>query len=478
MPTQTKKITIDTAALFIGKFLGLLFGIVRLNYLATYLGVGNFGILNFALFFCSLFLVLFDLGLSQIIIRDIARNNKKSLSTIGRALILKTIIVFIASLIVGGIGYFSTFDRITNWAILLTTGAFALNGLSMVLLSAFQAHRMMKLVSVFTVITELINSIIIILLIQKYPYVVTALLVTISISLLNFIFLLWMYWRKIGLPEFKIDKSYWKNLLKESSPIAISSVGISIYTFIGVTILKYSHGDYEVGIYSSAFKILSILTLIPASFNQVVYPIFSDFFVSAKNKLAKALSDSTRVLAHISFPFAAGGVLLAPKIFNIIYPPDFSDGILVFQILISGISIGYLNWIMYGYLLSINRQTFTMIVSLIAAVVAIITGIIFIPAYGYIFVAFMSLGIEILLFTTQFYYLNRIGYSPIKILSLSKTILSTIVMSVCIILFIDLHIVFLIPASAIIYFLSLLLTKGMGDQEKEILNKLISGNKE
>ncbi len=474
MTTQTKKITLDTTAIFLGRFFGLLFGIIRLNYLATYLGVGSFGILNFALFFCSLFLILFDLGVSQIIIRDIARDNKKSLSTIGKTLVLKTIIVVVASIFVGSIGYFSTFDRITNWAILLTTGAFALNGLSMVLLSAFQAHRMMKLVSAVTVITELINSIIIILLIQKYPFVVTALLVTISISLLNFIFLLWVYRRKVGLPKYKIDKIYWKHLLKQSTPIAIGSLGISIYTFIGATILKYSHGDYEIGIYSSAFKILSILTLIPASFNQVVYPIFSDFFVSAKDKLAKALSDSTRVLAHISFPLAAGGILLAPKIFNILYPPDFTEGILVFQILISGITIGYLNWIMYGYLLSINRQTFTMIISLIAAAVAIVTGIIFIPVYGYIFVAYMSLGIEILLFTSQFYYLTRIGYPPIKILSLSKTITSTIVMSVSILLLSDLHIVFLIPVSAIIYFLSLLLIKGMGDQEKEILNKFIS----
>lgn len=477
MPSQTKKITFDTAAIFVGKFLGLLFGIVRLNYLATYLGVGSFGILNFALFFCSIFIVLFDLGLSQIIIRDIARNNQKSLAAIGRTLILKIIIVFIASLFVGSIGFFSTFDSVTNWAILLTTGAFALNGLSVVLLSAFQAHRMMKFVSVVTVVTELINSIIIILLIQKYPFVVTALLVTLSISLLNFIFLLWIYRKKIGIPEYTVDKTYWKDLLKQSTPIAIGSLGISIYTFIGATILKYSHGDYEVGIYSSAFKILSILTLIPASFNQVVYPIFSDFFISSKNKLAKALTDSTRVLAHISFPVAAGGILLAPKIFSILYPPDFAEGIFVFQILISGISIGYLNWIMYGYLLSINRQTFTMITSLIAAVVAIITGIIFIPAYGYIFVAFMSVGIEIILFTIQFYYLNRIGFSPIKIISLSKTIASTLIMAISILLLSDFHIVFLIPVSVIIYFLSLFLIKGMGDQEKEVLNKLISTEK-
>ena len=62
MPSQTKKITLDTASLFFGKILGMLIGMVRLNYQARYLGVANFGILNFALYFCSLFQILFDLG--------------------------------------------------------------------------------------------------------------------------------------------------------------------------------------------------------------------------------------------------------------------------------------------------------------------------------------------------------------------------------------------------------------------------------
>lgn len=475
MPTQTKKITFDTVAIFLGKFFGLLFGIIRLNYLATYLGVGSFGILNFALFFCSLFLVLFDLGLSQIIIRNIARDTSVSLYTIGRTIILKIFIVFGAGLLVGLTGIISTFDNVTNWAILLTTAAFVVNGLSMVFLSAFQAHRMMKLVAAATVISELINSIVTILLIQNYPYVVTALIVTVAISLLNLIFLFWMYRKKIGTPDFKFDLLYWKNLLKESSPIAVSSLGISIYLFIGSIILKYSHGDYEIGIYSSAYKIISILTLIPASFNQVVFPIFSEFFISAKEKLSKALSDSTRVMAHISFPIGIGGILLAPKIFNILYPIEFSDGIIVFQILMLGVTLGYLNWIMYGFLLSINRQLFSMVITLSAGVIAILAGIIFIPTYGYIFVAYMSLGIELFLFVSQYIYLNHLAYRPIKLQSLSKTVFATLIMAIAIYLLDNFRIILIISIGTLIYFGSLMLVKGMGDQEKEIIRKIISG---
>jgi len=72
MASQTKKIAFDTAALLSGKAIGLILGIVRLNYLTTYLGVEGFGILNFALYFSSLFQVLFDIGVAQTTIREIA----------------------------------------------------------------------------------------------------------------------------------------------------------------------------------------------------------------------------------------------------------------------------------------------------------------------------------------------------------------------------------------------------------------------
>ncbi|MEK9135542.1 MAG: oligosaccharide flippase family protein, partial [Bacteroidota bacterium] len=137
MASQTKKITLDTAALFFGRAVGLLLGIVRLNYLATYLGVANFGILNFATYFTALFQSLFDLGMAQLITREIARDPSRSGELLGRAVVLKMMIVVAASLLVGSVTIVSGFDAVTNWAVLLTTVALAINGISMVFLSAF-----------------------------------------------------------------------------------------------------------------------------------------------------------------------------------------------------------------------------------------------------------------------------------------------------------------------------------------------------
>src|SRR5512143_1356173 len=123
MATQTRKITLDAAALFTGRAVGLLLGVVRLNYFASYLGVEQFGLLNFAAYFVLLFQSLFDLGIAQLLTREIARETPRSRSLLGQALLLKAAIGILSALIVFIAVAASRFDAATNEALALTTVA-------------------------------------------------------------------------------------------------------------------------------------------------------------------------------------------------------------------------------------------------------------------------------------------------------------------------------------------------------------------
>jgi O-antigen/teichoic acid export membrane protein len=474
LPTQTKKITLDTAAIFFGKFVGLLFGVIRLNYLATYLGVASFGTLNFATYFCSLFQVLFDLGISQLLIRELARDLSKSREFVGGVLTLKVIVAVIAGVLVGIAGFASHFDRITNWAILLTTIVFAVNGVAVVFLSAFQAHRKMTLVSIANLLNDLLLSIAIILVIQSYPSVVTVLLLSILVASVNLAFLFTVYVRNVGMPKLKTDINLWKSLLKESTPIAISSLGISTYTFIGPTILKYTRGDAEVGIYSAGYKLISILTLVPSTFTQVVYPIFSDFLANAKQKLGKALQDSLRVMVEISVPLAIGIILLAPRIIGVLYPPSFAEATLVLQLIIGGNAVGYLAWILYTFLLAVNRQEYCMWNSLVVALVALVASLIAVPRFGFRAAAVISMATDVTLFLSLLQYTMRIGFRMGEISKLPRIILSAAVMGVLLFVLREWYLVPVIILGSCTYFGLLLLLGVFGDQERELLAKAFS----
>jgi O-antigen/teichoic acid export membrane protein len=478
MSSETKRITIDTAAIFFGKVIGVLLGVVRLNYVAVYLGVVNFGILNFAISYVSLFQVLFDFGLTQLLARDLSRDLSQSPTVVGRMIILKIIIVLIATIIIISGGFISGFESVTLWAIVLSTISFAINGLSMVFLGAFQAHRMMKIISLYYILNDLLLSIFVILLIVHSPYVVTILALTVIVSLINLIILFVVYTRKITNPHFGIDVSFWKKIMKGSAPIALSSLGISMYTFVGPTILKYVKTDAEVGIFWAGYKIISILTLVPMSFSQVVYPIFSRFYVEAQEKLEKALSDSLRVMLILAVPLAFCIIITARDIFSLIYIPEYYGGIIVLQITIIGNIFGYMDWILYTYILAINRQSFLMLLSMAAGLIAIILGLIFIPAGGYIALPIIQLFIELGLFISQVLFLYYLGNNSFSLRLFVKPLMSSIPGLVCFFVFPWINLFIKVCIFGLLYFSSMLILKGLGEQEKEIIQsamKKISG---
>ncbi len=474
MASQTRKITLDTAALFFGRAVGLLLGMVRLNYLATYLGVANFGVLNFAAYFTALFQSLFDLGMAQLMIREISRNSSRSKELMGSVIVLKVMIVFVAGLLVGIVTLLSGFDTVTNWAVLLTTVALAINGISMVFLSAFQAHRKMITVSIANIANDAIISAAIILLIPSFPNIVTALSLTITVSLINLGILITVYYKQVGKPQYQVDAQSWKLMLREGGPMAVSALGISTYTFIGPTMLKYYRGGTEVGVYSAGFKLISILTLVPTAFTQIVFPVFSSFLTAAPHKLSKALQDSLRVMLEISIPLAVGTIILAPRIIATLYPPEFSASVPVLQFLIAGNALGYLAWILYTFLLALNHQKFCMWNSLGVAASALIASILVIPTFGFVGVAVVTMATDTILFITLMSYVVQIGYTFNDVTLFGKVIGSAIVMGIAVYTLQNLPLALVITIGVCIYGTMLFMTRVFGDQEREVISRILN----
>jgi O-antigen/teichoic acid export membrane protein len=476
VPSQTQKIAFDTAALFVGKVLGLLLGIIRLNYLARFLGVAGFGVLNFALYFTSLFQVFFDFGISQLLTRELARDPNRSKELVGTVVLLKVVMVFIASIVPVAAAIISDFDHIVTVAIVFTSAAFSVNGIAAVFLSAFQAHRRMVLVSAANLINDLLTSIIIILIIRDFPSVTTALIVTLAVAAFNVLLLFLFYVQVIGMPLFRADVSVWRSLLMESSPLAVGSLAISIYMFVGPSVLKYTRGDADVGVYSAAHKLTSILTLIPVAFTQVVYPIFSNFFAATPEKLTKALSDSLRVMLQISLPLAVSMFFLADDIIRFLYPPSFAEATLLLKVLALGIAFGYLAWVFYAFLISVNRQRFCMVSSVAVAVIVVLASFIAIPKAGMLATAIIVASTETVLFVSFYTYFIRMGYKlPEKKRSI-KVIIAALLMGLTLLGLMKYHPLLALGVGFMVYVVALMSLKAFGDQERELMGKILGRN--
>jgi O-antigen/teichoic acid export membrane protein len=250
-------------------------------------------------------------------------------------------------------------------------------------------------------------------------------------------------------------------------------VGISTYTFIGPTVLKYYRGETEVGLYSAGYKLISILTLVPAAVAQVVYPIFSEFAAHTPHKLRKALQDALRVMFEISVPLAVGTILLAPRIISLIYPPEYAGGAQVLQIIIAGNALGFLGWIVTAFLLAIGRQTYCMWNSLVVAAAVVVADVLVIPASGYVGVAIVSAITEAVLFLSLTSYAWRQGFPVREPSTFLKILASAALMGGTVWAGSVLPLIPLVIGAALLYGLLLLGFRIIGDQERELAGKLL-----
>jgi O-antigen/teichoic acid export membrane protein len=239
-------------------------------------------------------------------------------------------------------------------------------------------------------------------------------------------------------------------------------------------VLKYTRGDAETGQYTAALKLFSILTLLPASLTQVIYPILSGFYAAQKEKLPKAFRDSLRVMALVSIPVALGTIVLAARIIGFVYAgKDFSPAIPVLAILVGGVSVGHLNWVITSLLLSVNRQKITMIATLLVAIVAVIANMVLVPSFGPQAVAWIVTGTDTVLFLSFFLYLARTEYAIGPFALFGKPLLAALCMSAVLLVTPQLHILLAVPLGIMTYAGVMILLRGFGQQEREMMQGLL-----
>lgn len=86
----------NTGALAISNVITSILGFFLLIYLARYLGEAGFGKYSFALSFTALFAIVANLGISNYIIRELARNKNLTNEYLTNVSVIKLLLSFIA----------------------------------------------------------------------------------------------------------------------------------------------------------------------------------------------------------------------------------------------------------------------------------------------------------------------------------------------------------------------------------------------
>ncbi len=420
--SKDKEITVqriakNTGLLLISQVISYLLGFVYVMYTARYLRKEGFGVLSFALAFAQIFGVLIDLGLGPLIVREIARDKSlasKYLANIGVMKLVLAVITFVLiALVINLLGYPTQTVRVV-YLIALSVIFIALTRM---LYSIFQAFEKMVYQSLGQILNSVLMLIGIIYAIRSDFSVIGFAFVYSAAAFIVFGYsLVILRWKFAG-PVFasganllEVDRSFWKQSIKEAWPMAAAAVWLVMYFRIDTVMLSLLKGDAAVGLYSAAYRVSEVSTIIPAMFVTSVFPVMSRYHKDSRDLFVSAYGKSVKFLLYLALPMALTVTLLAKPIVNLIFKEEFLESTLALQILIWSAAFSYVGIVLGTVLITADKQMLRLKLLFIMLVLSVVLNLIMIPKYSYVGASIATVVTRVAGLVLNIFFLNRCGY--------------------------------------------------------------------
>lgn len=443
-------------------------------YLARFLGEADFGRFNFALALTSLMVIFTDLGVNQLLIREIARKRELSEHYTNNAFLLKiplSLLTFIGIVI---LNHLLNFPGEIEWLLYLFGLYNILQTLALNYLSLFQAWEKMEYVALFQIMEKLlITSLGLMVLFWGYGVLEIALVYLLA-GIVDLILALFISFKKFIRPRFSLNFKLKKKLLIKGLPFGFNALFAVLFFKIDTLLLVFIIGDVAAGIYNAAYKpLLSLSIIIGGMVSTAVYPVMSRQFKDSKNLLSSSALISSKYLAIIGFPIAIGSILLAERFILLFYAGSFLESILPFQILALFIPLRMISKITGTFLSSINQQGLRTFSVSISTLFNIVLNLILIPSFSFIGASIATVASESLLYILLLFFIMKYhGYININKV-LFKPVLGSLIMAGVIYLIKDWHLLIVVFIAVLIYFTAIILLKTFDDDDKKLFRKLL-----
>jgi O-antigen/teichoic acid export membrane protein len=182
----------------------------------------------------------------------------------------------------------------------------------------------------------------------------------------------------------KIDLGIWKELLKNSWPLALSVVFMSICARIDQVMLFQMKGKEELGFYAAAVKLAESPFMIAGAFLASVFPLLFEYAVTSPDVFKRIYQISFKYLMIFIIPIAVMTTLYSKQIILVCYGRDFLPSQIALAILIWATVFGYTGWVHSNLLIATNLQLFDIIFTGFPAFLNVVLNLILIPKYSFI----------------------------------------------------------------------------------------------
>ncbi len=238
-------------------------------------------------------------------------------------------------------------------------------------------------------------------------------------NVLTLLVLLWAGRKLIGrigprLPDRRLIGA----MVSESLPLMLNHFLATVFFQVDILILQALKGAETVAQYSTGYKWLLAINIVPSFFTQALFPVMSRQAQDDRAALSRTYRFGIKLLFAATLPLAVAFTVLAEPLTLILggarYIPD---GAIALRLMIWSIPIGWMNSLTQYALVSLGQQRLVTRAFTAAVVFNIAANSLFIPEYGFQAAALATIASEVILFL-PFIVLARGKLEDVRVLSL------------------------------------------------------------
>jgi len=396
----------NTTYMLLGHVISALILFFANALVARHLGVEDYGTYSFAISFCYLFIAIGNLGMDQLLIREMAKYPKKAPSFLVASFYLKLFLSLISIGILLVSVYFMPLDMKTKYAILF----FSANVLLVNWNFSFQSYFTSRLEMFFFFLSETFGKILYLILVLYLLKINAGLNSFVFIHVLMYfvqVIFYFIFLMKRKFP-FSIDKSLCYTLLKGSLPFALLSLFSTLYARVDTLMLEFIKGSESVGYYSSAFTVANGLTIFATAISVSLYPVLSYYWKKDKRKFIFALNAGFKYLFVIGIFFFIFLSFLRNEIISIIYGESYLAASNTFALLLLVTFFIFIISIFDLAFIAAGREDFPVKVIAVSLLLKGIFNFIFITRLDYFGAALASVFTDLIMLVIYFINLRKL----------------------------------------------------------------------
>jgi O-antigen/teichoic acid export membrane protein len=191
----------------------------------------------------------------------------------------------------------------------------------------------------------------------------------------------------------RASRPLWPELARVAIPVGIASMLTFAYGRIDQVLVFKISGSDPAGIYGAMYRILTTSAFVPMAVMTTLFPILATV---DRARMRRMVQTASEYLAMVSLPIFVFVLVGSGQVVRVLFGADFVPGQNALRILMGAfVAIGF-GYIAGTMIIVLGLQRIFVRYALLALVVNVVLNLIFIPKYGYIAAAWITLATEVL----------------------------------------------------------------------------------